>query len=1289
MSKRRRSASTEPARANAPEAGSDIAISAPSPNEGTRRSDGGGPQTEVADAAARSRQFVESDDSPAMAPAPDSEHVTSPLTPLLPEPVARPAGLVVSLGGHYLALQSSEVTDEAAVWKAALLPAAPDPAAFEVLDATPETRDRLLAEARAGRRFPDLDGAESVRMEIALPGQENSQQRKAAMLRRLGQDVPRLDHPTPAGAAIPWPEFPCLVTPWVSGSSLAQTPAFSEPDGLEVCAQLADLLSAARLSAPDVGLTDALQPGNVYWDADARRVQLLDWPTCPASESEFRERTLLRFGELMTGLFAPAMDFRLHRSASAAPIELLGAGAPDDPGAQQWDRLSYGTRALIRRVLQRDFAEGDTGSLLRRLRGELHEQRDRWLDPDPLAQAQADAGAVRLNWLDIAAAQGKRASSDERKLLLRDAIHAAGESGHHAIALLDLRSALRRYPGDAYFRWATLAHTVAALNRLPRAYVRLRLGEALAAMREGSFALARALLESRGSQLPRHDSDRPERAGALMASLFNRIDILRLAIPAQRALEDEWRIEDAEAALDTVQRLQAQSAEWEAGVLTGEDPACAAAIQELRAAVADFHARRGDYDLAAEHAEALTRARRGKFDRLIRRARRLADLARELSSDDLALEALSRFDRAADEFPDLWLDESAQLEPERIAARALVLARWEAAARRALERAQFDSAGRALQAALRLCPEAGGAAAVLTVLQACQRARFSFERGRFGQTIEALDLALASDWPEIHTFLLAWRDAATIGLKMRRAEEQQLLWPESVAHAAEAIRLAAGAHRDAEAWESRAAFPEAAEWLRGPSSGCRSGAEQLWQRAVETIRRRIAESLDDRDAGAALYHHSSCRNLKRSVQTALVTVAEGDPPPDSPLGRLASDLDALWRKAVALYEYDRCRALIDARDYAAAAAAGREADEALSTDPAVPMARRRVAQTVARHLGPWWEQAYDEAFQRRSVVAALMNAFARFTDPNAAPGQLAELGDRFLGEAKPDAGARAMELLLEPSPTEEGRSGLAAHLSGLRPGDCRARLYHFGCVARLLNARRHDEAHELAGLAANLQQSSPNLAGQRAEAFAATKGELRAYWAGLYHRLYQGDPIAEIVQQGLRMHGLSPALIKLAAELFPLDDASAPECARPGKTEPRVLARRLADCVYAGNKAEDFASSLAEAPPRCYPALLDEWNALLAADTEDRLRQAKCYIYARQTRPGELRFDAWHALTYVFSRERMQLAREALTFAGRIAPDADWRHRVGQVQSIGWLVVALALAVIGGALAGVWRLVVR
>ena len=206
--------------------------------------------------------------------------------------------------------------------------------------------------------------------------------------------------------------FPCIVMEWVTGEKLSKGDLFSEKDGLEIVSQLADLLLKLHLVAPDIVPTDSLKADGVFIDQKAGggfKVRLVDWGGYDEREGQIYEKSLIRFGEVMVDVFAPDLGFKVDRGQNAVPLSSLAAGLGKSRGVAEWDALTYGTRDLIRRVLQREGFQGSAQNILTSLLDACREQLKRWNEPNPLAKIREASGVDKLNWLDIAVARNEKA----------------------------------------------------------------------------------------------------------------------------------------------------------------------------------------------------------------------------------------------------------------------------------------------------------------------------------------------------------------------------------------------------------------------------------------------------------------------------------------------------------------------------------------------------------------------------------------------------------------------------------------------------------------------------------------------------------------------------------------------------------------------------------------------------------------------------------------------------------------------------------------------------------------
>ncbi len=1188
----------------------------------------------------------------------DQEAGETPKAPSLP--------LVLHVEKEYYALVSANTTGSASVvWRTRHLRRLPE-VGVEVLSLSAETRTRLIQDAVAKIAYADFDpSGELFAIKIALPGKEATLEKEVKALQRLGATILRLQFP---GFNQPWPEnFPCLIMEWVEGEPLSQrTDPFSEPDGLQICLQLANLLYIARLSAPDVILTDSLNAENVFVVKEANQpplVRLLGWGAYERQENLFRERTLIRFGEVMAGIFAPALGFKINRAINDPLLEELGKGASEDLGATQWDTLTYGTRTLIRRVLQRDF-EGGADAIISNVRQSIQQQVQNWAAESPHLQAQIEVGAARLNWLDIAAARGERISEDERRQLLYQVLDVYGKEDQHFLAFLDLRTALRRYPQDASFRWAFLFHTIARASRIPRAYLRLRLGETLAAMREASFELARALLDSRRNQLPHHEAD--PLTASLISALFNRIDILRLAPSTLRALQEEWQIEEAEATLLTLTTLQSQSEEWEWQVLPGADPATGQVMEALRTAIIDYHNEHADYEAAIERPELLSSTRKNKFEQSVQRAMRLGGFGLNSDADDLVLEALTCLDQAETGYPDLWEAREYELTKYRLSLQNFLVTQWNERARHALQKEGFRQAAQVLQMVHRIAPDTHLIQDTLTVLEALQQAQKHYHRAEYSLAAADLEPAIDLAWDEILPVLTGGNAAAKIGDKIQQVREIQHRWPASVPHAAQTIHLCIQVYREADTWQGPIHLHDnVATWQQE--------AVRYWEQGVDIMRDQMNFALQHSSGEAVSYQRVSYLHYIQAAQDTLRQIDEEKFSAESPLTALRTQLDLFWRKAQTIYSYDRTLTLIEAREYAEALAPGRDADKLHLDDPLVNAARIRVSEVVSVHLQKEWEAACKECHKRKEITQPLADLFARFSQADSPAGSLAEAGNRFLEKGNINILTPALEFLFAPVPTHQTCAEFGIQLARYRPDDCRFWFYHYALVAHLVAHKRYVEALEIETRAAIEQKKSTHLKEQREEACLAVKDQLREWWLARYQEMTGRGPIALTMQKGLALQGLSLALVKLADDLM------------PSPPPPSETALALAGALYADDQGDVFGGKMAAVRPADYKPLLAEINSRFENHTQIQLREAALAIYA-QVRGDKLRLDVRHALTYVFTRVRLRQARQSLNFAARIAPTPALARRVGQARLGGWLVSLTTLALLSGLVSAIWIL---
>ncbi|MEK7311076.1 MAG: hypothetical protein AAB382_03815, partial [Chloroflexota bacterium] len=678
---------------------------------------------------------------PELAPTLVSEPAPIPIptpTPTLEAVVTQPP-TALALGSDYYVLRTPDISGTTVVvWHARRLTAAPDAGEYEILQPTAATYERLITDARSNVRYTDDQPGEMAAIRIALHGSEPDLERAVRAVRRIGPRAPKLYYPNPAVAESAWsPDFPCCAVEWVSGTSVTESPVFSEATGLEICAQIVELLATARQAAPDVVLTDSLEPSNViisYDERGAMNVRLVDWNVYASQESDARHRMVRRLGELMADVFA---DIR-----TGADVESLGVGQPGDATVLAWDQLSHGARTLVRRALRGEF-EGDVDTVIGELSKIVGEQRTRWADNDPSWQARlVDSGPDRLNWLDIAAVkqgglsdEARTRLADARKNEITDVVAISTADRKYLEAVLDLRVAVRRHPEESFFRWALLANTVGMIGP-EGAFQRLRLDEALTLMSIGEYAPARRTLDHGVAFFDevQFDPEKRERARDYVSALSMCAQSLALADSGAVAVNENWNVEEAESKLALAEDRASRYERMAAGLLHGRDTAVQQKLSALRQAIADFYARHGRYDPYAAKRETAEQARRANFSRLVERGRTLA----APDKPDRWSTALLLFDRAASEHPDLWIEEH---DAERGALLDKMSRRRLAEGKQALARADWGGAAAALAAAMLNPATSGEAARLQSALWAYQRGELELKRGELSAALASFSFA--------------------------------------------------------------------------------------------------------------------------------------------------------------------------------------------------------------------------------------------------------------------------------------------------------------------------------------------------------------------------------------------------------------------------------------------------------------------------------------------------------------------------------------------------------------------
>jgi hypothetical protein len=590
-----------------------------------------------------------------------------------PTPI-EPKYVGLRLDGKIYILKKANTTGSTSiVWQTWMVSESFDHSNVRVLEPGATTRQELIRLAQTDQRYPDWEGGGvEMAVKIPYPNNEDKLEREAQALRRLGANVLRMTYPRQDRRDELWrADFPCVVMDWVTGTKLSESAAFSEPEGLEICQRLADLFYQIRSRAPEIVPTDSIKADGIFIAGSQGNfsVRIIDWNVYVEKESAFKELTLIRLGEVLMGIFAPAMELQVDRKANVVPFEKLAVGATGSTAAQQWDRLSYSTRNLIRRLLERNF-EGDADRIVQTFRSLVEEQAQAWKNPDPLGQARRSQGPVRLNWLDIAYGKGLELSEvelEDRSRYLKDEIEVLMKDRRHVASGAELYRALRLYPGDPYYRWAFIANRaaqIAATTGQTQAYERLRLDETLAHLRSGHFIDAQAPLDWAATYLNSNQAIFPPETLDLISALRNRIRILVEAAGARTGLEERGRIQEAVATLARTAEWDRQALLSEDKILDGDDLACKKAIADLENAQDQYYKLYKQYEIGLKDASQLDEIRRNYFKRLL-------DYAQEMEAQggsdklDLWLAALERYNLAMSSYPDLWEKERAALEERR------------------------------------------------------------------------------------------------------------------------------------------------------------------------------------------------------------------------------------------------------------------------------------------------------------------------------------------------------------------------------------------------------------------------------------------------------------------------------------------------------------------------------------------------------------------------------------------------------------------------------------------------
>jgi hypothetical protein len=367
---------------------------------------------------------------------------------------------------HYILAKQILTGQKTIVWKAWMLPmeAIVPPGAQEV-DLTDEGMN-WLRQIRSedhpyvlGIGLPGewMQRGQWVAAKIPRPGLEGDMREEAERLERLARagQAGKARAISVVADLTGEAEPPMLILEWAPGTSLKETPAFDESNGLRLALQLSEFVQRAFLHY--VILTDTLKPGSIFYDDATRSLVLLDWNTVGVKPDDMREITLPILGQTFYQLFTGSL---VEFSRETRGFDVSGTQIGPDWDAEAWDRLSYGTRSLVTDLLLKKIPGARPEQIASNLAKRVNRQRERY-ETDAkqlLASARQATGAADcLNDYDLALGNRIDEKEDEQRYrrALYDLLRGLPLAGHNT-AWAVLNWARRRFPGDITVRWAWL-----------------------------------------------------------------------------------------------------------------------------------------------------------------------------------------------------------------------------------------------------------------------------------------------------------------------------------------------------------------------------------------------------------------------------------------------------------------------------------------------------------------------------------------------------------------------------------------------------------------------------------------------------------------------------------------------------------------------------------------------------------------------------------------------------------------------------------------------------------------
>lgn len=372
---------------------------------------------------------------------------------------------VLTLDGRQFFLVEQITTGQKTmVWKAWMLDPgvrvgdgfqrAPDELSW-LLSAHPEYED----EQSVPEGFP----GKWVALKVPRSGFESDMRNEARQLRRLANKGQK------GGARVIGvelacaddPDLPALVLEWAPGVSVNQVPPFDEEQGIRLASQLAQFVQTA--SVYRLILTDTLKPGSLFYDEDTRSLVLLDWNTMGTKPEDMRDVTLPILGQTLYRLLTGEL---IEFSSTGRAFDVASRQIGSDRVADQWDRLSFGTRQLVTDLLLKRIPGANAGEIVTNLVHRVDTQQERVrTEPERLLSSarQATEPAGVLNHYDLAQLGGITLTEEDEKrylehtrLALRGVPLAAS-----GVAWAISNWARRTYPQDIVIRWIWLARRAA------------------------------------------------------------------------------------------------------------------------------------------------------------------------------------------------------------------------------------------------------------------------------------------------------------------------------------------------------------------------------------------------------------------------------------------------------------------------------------------------------------------------------------------------------------------------------------------------------------------------------------------------------------------------------------------------------------------------------------------------------------------------------------------------------------------------------------------------------------